>query len=232
MENTNTTATNTTASIKKRHENVSVSNHLIEWKMSTTSRMVAIWSLTKPTNWVFYITHMRTSLGISDTQWRRVKKELIEHGFFIQEKKRTEEGRIEWVNTFTDEPLFLTSDKTISSKTTRGETTRGFETDKGANNTKKDISSSKKAAKKNQSSRHGILVLNKKDIERIEGLIFEFGTEKVELAASQVPPAQGFSYPYQSEVYKFLKKGNQNANHEQDFTTTPDFAANLLSKFE
>jgi hypothetical protein len=82
------------------------------------------------------------------------------------------------------------------------------------------FSTSREATRKK--SLHGILVLNRKDVEFIEGLISEFGTEKVELAASQVPPAQGFSYPYQSEVYKFLKKGNQNANREQDFNKSGD----------
>ncbi|WP_189836632.1 hypothetical protein [Sulfuriferula sp. AH1] len=193
--------------------------------MSTSSRVVTIWALTKPGDWVFYITHMLRSVGISDTQWRRVKKELIEHGFFIQEKKRTEEGKIEWVNTFTDEPLFLLTDKTIRTKTTSGKTTRGFETGKDTNNTiNKDISSSKAATEKNQSL-HGILVKNQQDVDNIKGLVSKFGQEKVELAASQVPPALGQAYPYQTVVYKFLTskttnfKGNHNANHQQDFNT-------------
>jgi hypothetical protein len=78
-------------------------------KLSAEAKVFLTWILMHQNNWKVVISYALKTTGISEAIWtRRVRKELIELGFFQQ--KRTSEivdgvQRIQWLQKITDAPL-------------------------------------------------------------------------------------------------------------------------------
>ncbi len=96
--------------VKKRLDYRSAPIEILEHKkLSAEAKIFLTWLLMHQNGWKVVIGYALETLGISESIWtRRVRKELIELGFFQQ--KRTSENvdgvqRFVWQQEVTDAPL-------------------------------------------------------------------------------------------------------------------------------
>ncbi len=104
--------------------------------LSLNARTVLAWMLGRPDGWEIQIAYMLSKLNITENVWRKIKNDLVRHGFFSQIRVQTEGGKITWVQEATDEPLC--TGKKHATKNHPLKTTHGF-TKHGKPPIKKDI---------------------------------------------------------------------------------------------
>ena len=70
------------------------------------SRLALAYMLGRPPGWRLYLGQVQSTLKISDCVWRKISRQLKKHGFLSQTRVHGTTGKIEWVNTITDAPLY------------------------------------------------------------------------------------------------------------------------------
>ena len=85
---------------------VAINKKLLEFDMSASARLIAIWVFSKKNGCSFDIDDMKSALHITDKAWASAKKELIEKGFFKQTREKNDRGQLGWINEFDDSPLY------------------------------------------------------------------------------------------------------------------------------
>jgi len=78
--------------------------------LSFEARVLLTWLFQHGSGWKFIIGYALKTIGISQSTWkRRVRRELIARGFFVQRQLAGREGEpgFRWSNVFTDKPLRL-----------------------------------------------------------------------------------------------------------------------------
>lgn len=203
------------AKVTKKNMKVLVNQDLLELRhLSFAARLTLAWALGKQDGWTFHISHMWKALGITDKTWPRIKKELIEHGFFVQTRIKEASGKFVWINQFSDAPLYSIS---TPPKRSDGSGSDAFAGDIDTKTKVNDLFATSRRAGRAHSaatkkigdaveSLHCILICNGLDRMRVETLTERFGVEEVESAAKKTLPAPGYKHPYQSDVYKLLKQ--------------------------
>lgn len=73
--------------------------------LSFGARVVLAWALGRQDGFECWIWYMLKTLGLTDRTWPRVRRELIEAGFFYQTREKGDDGKFVWKNEFTDSPL-------------------------------------------------------------------------------------------------------------------------------
>lgn len=96
--------------LKKRIEYRSAPIEILEHKkLSAESKLFLTWILMHQSGWVVIISYALSKCGISESLWqRKVRKELIELGFFKQTRtSKIVDGvqRFVWEQVVTDDPL-------------------------------------------------------------------------------------------------------------------------------
>lgn len=74
--------------------------------LSHQARVVLAWALGRQDGFQIWLWFMCNRLGLTKAKWLKIRKELMARGFFVQTKINKENGRFQWENIFTDEPLF------------------------------------------------------------------------------------------------------------------------------
>lgn len=104
---------------KKRAYSAVPDDILTNKSLSVSARLVLAYMIGRPDGWVIYVSQVCSAIGIgTGGQWRRVRNELENAGFFIQTRTRGADGKIKWHHEVTDVP-------TILSKPTDGESIDG-----------------------------------------------------------------------------------------------------------
>ena len=189
-----------TCKILKKFSFSAVPDSLFSCNISPASFKVAAWALGRPDGWVFHVGHMLNALSLTEKQWLRVRKELIETGFFIQKKSRDERNKIVWSNIFVDAPLY--PENSIPPKSMDGISIHAKGMDAEGQDIAADLSRELKAAaadlsfsnipKTKPSSalqeenpvrlvalKNGISILNAEDFLRFEALLEKVGEATV-----------------------------------------------------
>lgn len=100
---------------KKRAYSAVPDDILTDKSLSVSARLVLAYMIGRPDGWVIHVSQVCSAIGIgTGGQWRRVRNELENAGFFIQTRTRGADGKIKWHHEVTDVP-------TILSKPTDGE---------------------------------------------------------------------------------------------------------------
>lgn len=100
---------------KKRAYSAVPDDILTNKSLSVSARLVLAYMIGRPDGWVIHVSQVCSAIGIgTGGQWRRVRNELENAGFFIQTRTRGADGKIKWHHEVTDIP-------TILSKPTDGE---------------------------------------------------------------------------------------------------------------
>lgn len=100
---------------KKRAWSAVPDDILTNKSLSVSARLVLAYMIGRPDGWVIHVSQVCSAIGIgTGGQWRRVRNELENVGFFIQTRTRGADGKIKWHHEVTDVP-------TILSKPTDGE---------------------------------------------------------------------------------------------------------------
>lgn len=100
---------------KKRAYSAVPDDILTNKSLSVSARLVLAYMIGRPDGWVIYVSQVCSAIGIgTGGQWRRVRNELENAGFFSQTRTRARDGKIKWHHEVTDVP-------TILSKPTDGE---------------------------------------------------------------------------------------------------------------
>jgi hypothetical protein len=73
--------------------------------LSFGARVVLAWALGRQDGFECWIWYMLKTLGLTDRTWPRVRRELVEAGFFYQTREKGDDGKFVWRNEFTDYPL-------------------------------------------------------------------------------------------------------------------------------
>jgi len=99
------------AVIRKSRQWSAVPDAVFELPISTAARLTLAWAFGRPDGWEFHISHLQKTLDLSDSAWRRIRKELIEAGFFSQHRTYKGYKTVEWLNVFTDDPLYASKSR-------------------------------------------------------------------------------------------------------------------------
>ncbi|HSH29128.1 MAG TPA: hypothetical protein VK971_04400 [Thiohalobacter sp.] len=120
-----------TVKISKRRPFSAVPDALLENRSLTPlTRLVGAWLAGRPDGWEIRVSHVRKTLGISQHLWDKAKRQLIEHGYFVQRRVRNSSGKFVWEHEFSDEPVFggsaeSSEESTISENFVNGEAANG-----------------------------------------------------------------------------------------------------------
>lgn len=91
--------------VKKTRPWAAVPNDLLEDRsLSLRARLVLAWMVGRPDGWEIMVWHMCSTLDMSDHVWASIRKELEAAGYYQQDRRRAEDGRIQWVKTVRDIP--------------------------------------------------------------------------------------------------------------------------------
>jgi hypothetical protein len=91
--------------VKKTRPWAAVPNDLLEdRRLSLRARLVLAWMVGRPDGWEIKVWHMCRTLGASAHVWTSIRKELEAAGYYQQDRRRSEDGRIQWVKTVRDMP--------------------------------------------------------------------------------------------------------------------------------
>lgn len=112
-----------TVRVRKRQRWSAVPDAVLEnTSLSFSARLTLGWLLGREEGWEIRVGYMCKVLGLTDKTWPRVRGELIEAGFYSQQKNVDgATGRIFWQCEVTDAPLY--SDKPIPPKRGDGQKT-------------------------------------------------------------------------------------------------------------
>jgi len=78
-----------------------------ERPLGTTARLVRLYlhDLSRRPNWTIYVSQIQRALGISEVTWRSARKELEKQGFYRAQRRRTADGKWEWLHFAFRDPV-------------------------------------------------------------------------------------------------------------------------------
>lgn len=96
-----------TVKVRKRQRWSAVPDAVLEnTSLSFSARLTLGWLLGREEGWEIKVGYMCRALGLTDKTWPKVRDELVEAGFYSQEKRVMPTGKIFWVCEVTDAPLY------------------------------------------------------------------------------------------------------------------------------
>lgn len=109
-------------------ESRSVPEALWRTQLSPASKAVLAWCFGRGNSWEFRLGYMCRLFCLGETAWKTIRAELIQAGFFTQKRYRNQNGKFDWLNEFSDAPLYCAHDHPsipMDGDTTHGRTMRG-----------------------------------------------------------------------------------------------------------
>lgn len=200
--------------IRKCHSFSSVPDKLFELDLSPAAFKVISWALGRPDGWQFHIGYMLRTLRISEKVWRSAKRELIETGFFQQQRHFGKRNKIFWENEFTDTPLWQATESSIPPSGTDGGGMDAGAVDKAEDGVSKGskaaapaaVKSSPKAQTRLKNNVHSpkpiIIIANRRDQDLVDSMLAKHGMDELEETAWQII-GEGFQ-PFPSNIAKKL----------------------------
>lgn len=73
---------------KKRPWGAIPESLVVDVRLSTTARIVAVWLCIRPPNWIVRREHLLASLGIGLDAWWRARRQLLQLGYLVEHKER------------------------------------------------------------------------------------------------------------------------------------------------
>lgn len=86
-------------------------------QLSLEARLVLAWLIGRPRGWQLSVSHLCTTLGLPNQKWRRIRSELEQLGFFVQQRIRCNNGQYTWRHTWSAIPHKPTNGETTHDKT-------------------------------------------------------------------------------------------------------------------
>lgn len=82
-------------------------------ELSLAARHVLGWMLGRSDDFVIGVSYLCRYHGLSEKIWVRIRNELQAQGFFVSTRRRMPNGKFEWENLVTDEPLYVTQPDSV-----------------------------------------------------------------------------------------------------------------------
>lgn len=103
--------------------------------LSLVARLVLVYMLDlgRRPGWVIYASQVQRALGLSESRWKRLRKELETHGYFTKRKGHAENGDWLWTYHLFDTPQAQGAQKSIGAKRNDAKSTDAKQHDRHSN---------------------------------------------------------------------------------------------------
>lgn len=146
-------------------------------RMSLGARLVAGYMAGRPPGWQLHLTQVQKVLGIGDTAWRSICRELKACGVLLQERKRCPKtGKLIWTNSISDSPFKSAS---IPRNPVNGDATSTGAQDKAAQSKSNEFNKVASSSTEDSSCIH----LPKAPISLLSVVVIENDVDRIRLEA-------------------------------------------------
>lgn len=139
--------------------------------LSHDTRSVAAWLAGRSDGFEVRVESMRRILGLSESRWARIKKELEKEGWWRSLRHRDEQGRIVWQNHFQDFPPSTIPQISRDGEAMDGGSIHGEKGDIPKGNYQKEITKKTTTTRRGAPERRSGGSCSSEDIARAQTLI-------------------------------------------------------------
>jgi hypothetical protein len=93
--------------VKRRATSTVPDDILTDPLLSWPARVVLGWMLGRSPEFELHVWYLRKLFKLSEKQWVRIRRNLEQQGYFLQQREKGKEGQFIWTNTVSDQAEFL-----------------------------------------------------------------------------------------------------------------------------